>query len=227
MDLNGSDGENAALTKSVLVYVLQTVLKLLHPFVPFITEEIYQALPHSAPSIMISDWPKKNATWDDAEALEAFSDLTQIITAIRNERAKAGKAPSAPIDLTIVAKDQGTLFKLKEAENYLVKFTNPKQLTLTLKEVSLEQMVVVVLPMATIVIPSSDLIDMAAAKEKLLQTKKEIGKRIETQSKSFAKSAVFSQSATKQDRCGTQKTKRIRTAVSRCLRCAVEIGVMK
>lgn len=174
VDLNGSDGENAALTKSVLVYVLQTVLKLLHPFVPFITEEIYQALPHSAPSIMISDWPKKNAAWSDAEALEAFSDLTQIITAIRNERAKAGKAPSAPIDLTIVAKDQGTLFKLKEAENYLVKFTNPKQLTLTLKEVSLEQMVVVVLPMATIVIPSSDLIDMAAAKEKLLQTKKKL-----------------------------------------------------
>ena len=171
VDLQGEDEANKLNTKNVLIYTLKAIIKMLHPFCPFITEELYQALPHAEESISISEWPKVNEAFDDEQASLAFDDLCEVITSIRNERAKANKAPSKPIDITISCKDEDALSKLQAAESYLVKFTNPKNLVLTLDQISSEGNVLVVLSKANIYIPNSDLVDAKEAKAKLEATK--------------------------------------------------------
>ena len=171
VDLQGEDEANKLNTKNVLIYTLKAIIKMLHPFCPFITEELYQALPHNEESICISEWPKANPLFDDEQSSLAFDDLCEVITSIRNERAKANKAPSKPIDITISCKDEDALSKLQAAHSYLVKFTNPKNLVLTLDQVSSEGNVLVVLSKANIYIPNSDLVDAKEAKAKLEATK--------------------------------------------------------
>lgn len=167
VDLNSADTENKQMTKSVLVYVLGCIVKLLHPFIPFITEEIYQALPHEAESVCISKWPSVKTEYDAPEAVEALEDMISIITAVRNERAKANKAPKEPISISILAKDASTLSMIEATSDYLKKFTNPKELRFLREPLEPKGMVVVVLSMATIYIPSSDLVDMAEVIRKL------------------------------------------------------------
>ncbi len=171
VDLADQNQQNQQMTKNVLVYVLKAILKLLHPICPFITEELYQALPHDEASIMVSSWPTVEKEYEFKEELEAIDDLIEIITSIRNERAKAGKAPSVPISLWICCKDEATLEKLEATRKYLLRFTNPKELILTTEEQSVEDKVVLVLSCATLYIPSSDLVDKEAAREKLYQAK--------------------------------------------------------
>ncbi len=196
IDLMGDDLENKQLTKSVLVYVLKAILKLLHPFCPFITEEIYQSLPHSAPSITIAKWPRDIKAYDDDEAIKSFDDLTEIITSIRNERAKANKAPSKPIDITIMCKDEAVLKHLEAARSYLLRFTNPKKLTLTLDDVEVDGMVVVIIACANIYIPNSDLVDVEEAKAKLLATKQKLELELE-RSRNMLSNSNFIQKAPK------------------------------
>ena len=87
-------GEGADTAKAVLVYVLTDILKLLHPFMPFITEEIYQAIPHDTESIMISKWPEYDPTLSFAAEEAQMEKIMDTIRAIRNRRAEMNIPPS-------------------------------------------------------------------------------------------------------------------------------------
>ena len=87
-------GEGADTAKAVLVYVLTDILKLLHPFMPFITEEIYQAIPHDTESIMISKWPEYDPTLSFANEEAQMEKIMDAIRAIRNRRAEMNIPPS-------------------------------------------------------------------------------------------------------------------------------------
>ena len=87
-------GEGADTAKAVLVYVLTDILKLLHPFMPFITEEIYQAIPHDTESIMISKWPEYDPTLTFADEEAQMEKIMDAIRAIRNRRAEMNIPPS-------------------------------------------------------------------------------------------------------------------------------------
>ncbi len=87
-------GEGADTAKAVLVYVLTDILKLLHPFMPFITEEIYQAIPHDTESIMISKWPEYDPTLSFADEEGQMEKIMDAIRAIRNRRAEMNIPPS-------------------------------------------------------------------------------------------------------------------------------------
>ena len=87
-------GEGADIAKAVLVYVLTDILKLLHPFMPFITEEIYQAIPHDTESIMISKWPEYDPTLSFADEEAQMEKIMDAIRAIRNRRAEMNIPPS-------------------------------------------------------------------------------------------------------------------------------------
>ncbi len=167
VDLSSDDEANKQMTKSVLVYVLKSIVKLLHPFIPFITEEIYQTLPHEEASITISKWPEVNKEFDDDLAVESIDSLIEIITSVRNERAKANKAPKEPITISIYAKDQKTLDTINLTSIYLTKFTNPKELKFITEPLESKGNVVVVMKHSTIYIPSSDLVDINEVIKKL------------------------------------------------------------
>ena len=192
VDLSSDDKINIESTKNVLVYVLSSIVKLLHPFIPFITEEIYQVIPHDEESITIAEWPKYNPEYEFKHALEAVDNLWGIITAVRNERAKAGKAPKEPISITIFAKDNDTLEILNETKKYLDKFTNPKSLTFTDSEVQSKGNVIVVLDRVNIYIPEDDLVDRAEVIKSLNLKKAKLESELERSKKMLSNESFVS-----------------------------------
>lgn len=167
VDLQSDDAENKNITQNVLVYVLMQIIKMLHPIVPFITEEIYQSLPHKEESITISSWSTVEEAFNDEEAINSLNIVMEIISAVRNERAKASKAPSAKINIRLEAKSQEVCDILNSAKPYLLKFTNPNELVITIDKANLENQVVVVLNDLTIYIPTNDLVDIEEVIKKL------------------------------------------------------------
>ncbi len=110
--------ENKEGTQATLNYVLTVLLKLLHPFIPFITEKIYLEQPFADESIMISKWPIVLKTIDKNEELD---EIMEIIKSIRNERAKLGIADNKKIEINIIpTKNPKFLMKCKE---YIKKLT--------------------------------------------------------------------------------------------------------
>ena len=174
VDLYGDNVTKKESTKQVLYYVLMAIIKMLHPYVPFVTEEIYQALPHNEESITISSWPTINKAYNNELAFEAGEDLTSIITAIRNERAKAQKAPKEPIGISIYPNNEKVKEAIISTKDYLVKFTNPKDFTILDQNIDSKGNVVVVLDMAKIYIPEDDLVDRAEVIKKLNDSLKKL-----------------------------------------------------
>ena len=166
VDLKYEENRNVVL--NVLVHVLKQSVKMLHPIIPFITEEIYQALPHKHESVMVSDWPKVNPNFNFDS--NDFKVVLDIITSIRNERAKAGKAPKEKIEINLISKDEKILSLLEEARVYLDRFANPSKLNIA-KDIKEGDYVIVVLNDLTIYIPTSDLVDIKEVLAKLYKDK--------------------------------------------------------
>ncbi len=103
--LNSGDAEQADTARRVLVYVLDKALKLLHPFMPFITEELYQALPGSAETIMIQSWPTFDEAHNWAAEEEAFEKVMDYIKAVRTMRTEMNVHPAKKTSMIIETAD--------------------------------------------------------------------------------------------------------------------------
>ena len=99
--LTGDDEQAKRNAQNVLCYVLIETLKLLHPFMPFITEEIYQALPHTDKFLMLAKWPEYSEKFSFAAEEEAMQTVIEAITAIRARRNEMNVAPSKKVHYTI------------------------------------------------------------------------------------------------------------------------------
>ncbi len=166
--LNGTDEDAKLTAQNVLCYVLVTLLKLLHPFMPFITEEIYQALPKcdgASDILMMAQWPEYTEALNfpaEENAMEAVMDL---IRAIRARRAEMNVPPSKKAELRIVtgqpeAYRQGLHFiqRLAYASNVTFPETAPADVT---------GLVSIVTHDATAYLPLSELVDLAAERERI------------------------------------------------------------
>ncbi len=192
VDLQSSDKENKNMTQNVLVYVLDSIIKMLHPIVPFITEEIYQSLPHEKESISIDTWPQVNEEFNFDLEEDAINTMIGVITAVRNERAKANKAPSVKINITLKANDNNTKTVLESTRNYLNKFLNPLELNITLDNPTSLDNVVVVLENVTIFIPTSDLVDIKEVLSNLLKEKTRLEQELLRSEKMLSNEAFIS-----------------------------------
>ncbi|GBF93255.1 valyl-tRNA synthetase [Raphidocelis subcapitata] len=103
--LYGADAAAAASTRAVLVYCFDRLLRLAHPFIPFVTEELWQALPHSGPALIAAAWPEGGPV--DAAAVAQFEALKDTVRSIRNARAEYGVEPSRKIGAVVVAAEPG------------------------------------------------------------------------------------------------------------------------
>ncbi|MBQ9942159.1 MAG: class I tRNA ligase family protein, partial [Christensenellaceae bacterium] len=102
--LNGQDEAGKATAKKVLSYVLIRALKLLHPFMPFITEEIYTEMLEAGESIMISDWPVADDALDFPQEEAAMAEIMEVVRSVRNTRAGMNVPPSRKSALIIRTK---------------------------------------------------------------------------------------------------------------------------
>ena len=159
-------------TCAVLKYVLTAVLKLLHPFMPFVTEEIYQN--YNEGSITISSWPEAKYQFEDAASVEVIYD---IISCVRNVRASKNVPNSKKIDLALEVREQNIANIIELCKPYLQKFTNFDNLTIS-NEIAKDSSVVEVLTDVTIVIPLNTLVDLAEEKAKLEQSLVKIASEI-------------------------------------------------
>jgi len=112
-------GERKSQVQAVLHTVLEGVLRLLHPITPFITEEIWQALPHDGESIMIAPYPEADASMFDAQAEQQMAMVIDTVRAVRNLRAELGVAPGKPVSVLAVCED--STLKLAQASEDTIK----------------------------------------------------------------------------------------------------------
>ena len=155
--LNSGDAEQADTARRVLVYVLDKALKLLHPFMPFITEELYQALPGSAETIMTQSWPTFDEAHNWADEEEAFEKVMDYIKAVRTMRTEMNVHPAKKTSMIIETADPAPF---QSAEVYLAKFAFATDVTFTKKyEGSTDGMVQVSTHAARGFIPMMELID--------------------------------------------------------------------
>ena len=96
-----ADPEDRRTARWVSLKVLDGILRLMHPFMPFVSEEIWQALPHDGECLATAAWPKAKKAWFDADAEREVSFLREIVVAVRNLRAEAGLAPGKRVPVSV------------------------------------------------------------------------------------------------------------------------------
>ena len=161
--LYGDDAAAASDARRVLVYVLDKILKLLHPFMPFITEEIWQSLPHTGETIMLEKYPEyTDALNFAAEALE-MQKIMQAITAVRTQRNEMNVPPSKKAKLYIATKSPETF---AHGVEFMKKLASASEVEIG-DEFSIDGAVTVVTADAKIYIPLSELVDLDAERKRL------------------------------------------------------------
>src|SRR5690625_4030698 len=122
LPLYGENETEKHMTRSVLAHVFDQTMRLLHPFMPFITEEIWQQLPHKGSSITVSAWPKTRKEIHDEKASEEMQRLVSIIKSVRNIRAEVDTPMSKEIKLLIQAENETIVSELENYREYLERF---------------------------------------------------------------------------------------------------------
>lgn len=173
--------ENQAARKrvqSVLSGVLRDTLTLLHPFMPYLTEEIWQALPHQGMSLMMSQWPKVDENKIDLKAEKEMELLMDIIRAVRNIRSETNIVPSKKIELILQA-DRDDLVVLENGKAYLVGMAGLSSLKFnSLCQTKPEKAMTARVEKVELYLPLAGLLDLdkekARLEKELLQAQKEI-----------------------------------------------------
>ena len=163
--------------RAVLVYVMSNTLKLLHPFMPFITEEIWQTLPHDGDSIMVSPWPVYDEKYVFGADEENMEHIMTAIRAIRNRRAEMNVPPSKKAAIDIVTKET-ELFG--DGAKYFIRLASASAVRASDDEsaFNLDGSVSVVTEIATIYMPMADLVDFEAERKRLNKELEEVEKKL-------------------------------------------------
>ncbi|MGP4071378.1 valine--tRNA ligase [Piscibacillus sp. B03] len=173
LPLYGDDEEAKQTTRSILVVTLDSILRMLHPFMPFITEEIWQHIPHKGESIVTSTWPEVRAEYNNEQSSKEMQRLVSIIRSVRNVRAEVDTPMSKEIKIMIKANDASIVDELERNKIYLERFCNPETLSIATDLDVPEQAKSAVVTGAEIFFPLEGLIDIDAEIDRL---KKELDK---------------------------------------------------
>ena len=168
-------GEEAANAKAVLIYVLSSALQLLHPFMPFITEEIWQTLPHDGESIMISKYPEYDESLNFSQDEAEFERIMTAVKAIRNRRAEMNVPPSKKAEVFIDTPFETTFM---QGTIYMERLASASNVTVC-ADVEIEGSVQIITADAKIFIPMNELVDLTAEKARLEKELKDAEKDLE------------------------------------------------
>ncbi|MER2106334.1 MAG: valine--tRNA ligase [Solibacillus sp.] len=173
LPLYGEDEAAKLTTRSVLAYVLDNTMRLLHPLMPFVTEEIWQHLPHEGESITVAAWPTVNPAFNFTEESSDMQLLMDIIRSVRNIRAEVNTPMSKKVPMYIQAKDAATVVILSANKAYIEKFCNPETLEIGLACNLEGQTMSAVVTGAEIFLPLAGLINID---EEIVRLEKELEK---------------------------------------------------
>ena len=163
--LQGDDEQAKENVKAVLVFVLTYILKLLHPFMPFITEEIYQAIPHNDESIMVSAWCNYDESLNFKTEEEETQKVMTAIRAIRNRRAEMNIPPSKKAKVYVETADVDVF---KAGAEFIIRLASASDVEVQGNAFDgLNNVVTIITNDAKVYIPMGDLIDFEAEKKRL------------------------------------------------------------
>ena len=147
-------------TKSILVFVLDQFLRLLHPIMPFVTEEIWQQIGGQDKSIVVADYPRVMEAYQDSQVEAQMAQLMELIRAVRTIRNEMNTPLSKPVDLYIKVQDAAGQALLEANQAYIKRFCNPAQLVISQAPEHPEEVVTQVLSFAEILMPLKGLIKL-------------------------------------------------------------------
>jgi len=173
--MNSDDAQTAQNAREVLVWVMTGTLKLLHPFMPFITEEIWQTLPHEGDALIVAQWPEYCQEHDFPEAELEMQRIMDVIRGVRNRRAEMNVPPSRKTNLYIATAEPNTF---ENGIAILNKLAYATQITIG-QAFDIEGAVTIVTNDAKVYIPMDELVDKKAELARL-------NKELETAKKQFA-----------------------------------------
>ncbi|WP_058763204.1 valine--tRNA ligase [Exiguobacterium chiriqhucha] len=173
LTLYGEDEAAKATTRSVLAYTLDSIMRLMHPFMPFLTEEIWQHLPHEGDSIVRASYPTRRDELHFADSVPAFEAVMNVIRSVRNIRSEVNAPMSKPIQLFISTSDEATQDYLSANETTIGKFTNATELEIGRGLTAPDKSMSAIMTGAELFIPLADLINF---EEEIARLEKEVAK---------------------------------------------------
>ncbi len=160
LSLYGSDEQEKKTTQSVLAYVLDHTLRMIHPFMPFISEEIWQHLPHNGDTISLAAWPTYDAKWEAPKAVQEMTLLMDIIRSVRNVRAEVNVPMSKKIELLIKPSHAAALVIIERNAEYVRRFAGTSSLEINTALAAPDKAMTSIVSGAELMFPLAGLIDI-------------------------------------------------------------------
>jgi len=174
---------DADTTKVAALWTLKTVLisalKLLHPYMPFITEEIFMTIQSKEESIMISEWPKYRADWDFLETSEAVETIKEAVRGIRNVRAQMNVAPSKKVKVIVVSDNEKVRDIFESGKVFFMALSHASEVSIQADKAGIsEDAVSTVIHEAVIYMPFAELVDVEKEVARLKNEEEKLSKEI-------------------------------------------------
>ncbi|MEG2350383.1 MAG: valine--tRNA ligase, partial [Hungatella sp.] len=170
-------------TRAAAIWTLKTVLiqslKLLHPYMPFVTEEIFCNLQEEEPSIMISNWPQYRQDWNFQAEEQAVETIKEAVRSIRNVRTSMNVPPSKKAKVYVVSENQGLLDLFEHSKVFFAMLGYASEVYLQKDKTGIaEDAVSAVIPQAAIYMPFAELVDLGKEIERLTKEKEHLTKEL-------------------------------------------------
>ncbi|WP_128895991.1 valine--tRNA ligase [Longirhabdus pacifica] len=179
INLYGDNETAKATTMSVLSYTLEQTMKLMHPFMPYISEEIWQHLPHQGETITVAPWPEQNEQFHYAEAAEQMELLMDIIRTVRNIRAEVKAPMSRKVNMKMNVSDEALLSTIKENQHLIEYFCGTASLQIGTDIKPTEQVMTGVVTGVEMYLPLAGLVDVEQEIERLEKEWTTLNKEVE------------------------------------------------
>ncbi len=171
--LYGEETAQKIPTQQTLAYVLDQALRLLHPFMPFVTEEIWQALPHDGQTIMRAPWPEFSEALKDEKGFLEMTFVMDVIRAVRVLRHEKNIALGKKVDIILRPKSEHVAV-LRTAIPYMVRLCNPNRLVVDATAKLPEERLTTVLPEVEIILSLAGLVDFGAEQKRLGEERRQL-----------------------------------------------------
>lgn len=159
-NLIGEDEKLKKNTQCILRYVLDQILRLMHPIMPFVTEKIWLSMPHDGASLVVAEYPVEHTEFDNQVAEKDMDNLIELIKAVRNSRSEVNAPMSSAIDILIKTKDDDTRKVFENNVDYINRFCHPKRLEIAADIEAPKLAMTSVITGAEVYLPLADLIDL-------------------------------------------------------------------
>ena len=173
--LFGDDMDSKKMAENVLLYVLRNILKILHPFMPFITEEIWQHLPSNHEPLILATWPLYNDNLTFQDSVASIEYIKVAIKAIRNARAETNIVPSRKSKQIFVTKDERIKDYILKGKRYFMNLASADDIEILEDKTSLgKDNISVILDKCEVFLPLKDLIDFEKELERIEKEKEKL-----------------------------------------------------